>query len=336
VTKSGAGKWVLSGANTFSGTTRSGAGTLGVGNTLALQKSTLDMNSADSGAVSFESSITAATIGGLTGSRNLTLENSNSSAVAASVGNNNASTTYSGQLSGNGSLTKVGTGTLTLTANNTYGGPTTINGGTLKANNTSGSATGTGAIVVNSGGTLAGTGAVTGAVTVNSGGTLSPGASVESLNMGALTFTGTSTLLAEIDSTYNAWNADLINANGDLSIAPTATLTLVDVGSPQNVVLGNMKFTLISYAGAWLGNTAFANAPDDSIVPLGVNQYVINYDDSTGGSNFGGGIYGDGINPHFVTLTAIPEASPMLLGALVCSVIGLAYGGRKYIAGRAA
>ena len=46
VTKSGAGKWVFAGANTYTGDTRSGAGTLGVGNSLALQKSTLDMNSA--------------------------------------------------------------------------------------------------------------------------------------------------------------------------------------------------------------------------------------------------------------------------------------------------
>ena len=235
-----------------------------------------------------------------------------------------AATTYSGQLSGSGSLTKVGTGTLTLTGDSSYGGGTAINGGTLKANNTTGSATGSGAVTVNSGGTLAGTGAITGAVTVNSGGKLSPGASIESLNMGALTFSGTSTFDYEIDTTYNislAAAADLVNANGNLSIAGTAILNLIELGSPTNVVQGNTKYTLISYAGTW-DNGTFAGRPDDSIVSLGVNQYMINYNDITGGSNFGGGLYGDGINPHFVTLTAIPEASPVLLGGLVCIVAG--------------
>ena len=46
VTKSGTGTWTLSGANTYSGSTRSGAGTLVVANSSALQNSTLDMNSA--------------------------------------------------------------------------------------------------------------------------------------------------------------------------------------------------------------------------------------------------------------------------------------------------
>ena len=47
-----------------------------------------------------------------------------------------------------GKITKDGTGTLTLTGSNLYTGVTTITAGTILANNTSGSGTGTGAITI--------------------------------------------------------------------------------------------------------------------------------------------------------------------------------------------
>jgi autotransporter-associated beta strand protein len=119
----------LNAANTFSGTLRSRLSTapasiLKIGDPLALQNATLDMNAADTGSVNLNN--LNATLGALTGSRNLSLGSG-----AVSIGNNHASTTYSGILSGSGSLVKTGNGTLTLSGANSYSSGTTITSGTL-------------------------------------------------------------------------------------------------------------------------------------------------------------------------------------------------------------
>ena len=69
------------------------------------------------------------------------------------VGSNNLSTTVSGTISGN-ALTKIGTGTLVLSAANPFSGGTTISGGTIAAaNQTAGvvNAIGTGAVTLDGG-----------------------------------------------------------------------------------------------------------------------------------------------------------------------------------------
>ena len=51
--------------------------------------------------------------------------------VALSVGNNNTDTAFTGGITGPGSLTKIGGGTLTLAGTDDYTGGTTVLGGTL-------------------------------------------------------------------------------------------------------------------------------------------------------------------------------------------------------------
>ena len=133
LTKLGGGTLMLQGANTFSGPATINSGILNLSNSNALQASTVAPNG---GSVAFDQSVTgdAFTFGGLTGSGNLSLQNNAAipAPIALTVGDNNSSTTYSGALSGPGSLTKVGTGTLVLSGSNGYTGATTVSGGMLE------------------------------------------------------------------------------------------------------------------------------------------------------------------------------------------------------------
>ena len=127
LTMAGSGTLILGAANTYSGNTLISSGTLQLAHPLALQNSTLDTSG--SGCLSFGGQ-TAATLGGLLGPGSLSLTNTASAAVALTVGADNASTTYSGGLSGGGaSLIKTGTGTLAVSGSNTYDGGTTVNSG---------------------------------------------------------------------------------------------------------------------------------------------------------------------------------------------------------------
>ena len=75
----------------------------------------------------------------------------------ATVDTNANTVTLSGVLSagaGSGGLTKLGTGTLILSGNNTYTGGTLVDAGTLRATNFAGNGLGTGPVTVNSGAML--------------------------------------------------------------------------------------------------------------------------------------------------------------------------------------
>ncbi|EPK6620449.1 autotransporter outer membrane beta-barrel domain-containing protein [Serratia marcescens] len=84
---------------------------------------------------------------------------------------------WSNDISGHGGLTKEGMGTLVLTGNNTYSGPTLVNQGRLAVNGSV-----TSAVSVQSGGIVGGSGTV-GSLTARRGGTVAPGNSIGTLNV---------------------------------------------------------------------------------------------------------------------------------------------------------
>jgi autotransporter-associated beta strand protein len=250
--------------------------------------------------------------------------------------------TISGEISlGAGSLTKLQGGTWTLSGSNSYSGGTTISGGTLKANNSTGSATGSGAVTINSGGTLAGSGAVAGNVSANGGGNVSPGNSIESLAVGGdLSLAAASTFVVEIDTTAPLTpNSDLLTVGGALNIAPGALIDFADIAATSQLLADTTKLTLMAYnTGAWnlgLFTSALDSSliGDDSLVTIGANTYIFDYNDTIAGGNFASD---SSMFDTFVTLTAVPEPTAFLFGSLGCGLLGLGYLRRKYVARRAA
>ncbi|MDP1587062.1 MAG: autotransporter-associated beta strand repeat-containing protein [Prosthecobacter sp.] len=140
INKTGAGILRLGNANTHSGATTVGEGMIIAANALALQNSTVTLNIAEG--LQFASGITDFTFGSLAGNATgtLVLEDAVAQAVNLTVGGNNATSTYSGTISGDGTLVKTGTGILTLSgsAANTYSGLTTVNNGVLLLNKSTG------------------------------------------------------------------------------------------------------------------------------------------------------------------------------------------------------
>ena len=143
----------LSGANTYNGATLLRSSKLVLANALALQNSTFSLAATPPAgtALEFDGSVGGAfTFGGLSGSTGFDLVDKADNPVALSVGNNHASTVFSGVLGGSGSLIKIGDGILTLQGANAYTGGTTINKGTL-ALGAAGVLPSNGAVTINDG-----------------------------------------------------------------------------------------------------------------------------------------------------------------------------------------
>ncbi len=177
LTKLGAGTLILSGFNSYSGGTIVSAGTL-QGDTTSLQG-----NITNNSSIVFDQAIPG---------------------------------TYTGSISGNGSMTKLAAGTLTLTGNSTYIGGTTVAAGELAVNGSI-----LGPVLLQSGATLSGSGQV-GSLT--SQGIVAPGGtSIATLTVnGDYDQTGSATLRAQINP---AGQGDRINATGSAAVDGALIIT---------------------------------------------------------------------------------------------------------------
>jgi autotransporter-associated beta strand protein len=130
LTKNGTGNLTLAASNGFSGNATLNDGVVTLANSAALANAMVYVDGEDN-ALGYDAGLVSATIGGLRGSAALLLEDAVSAGVELRVGNNSADSTYSGTLSGVGSLTKIGTGTLNLSGTNAFTGGTSVEAGLL-------------------------------------------------------------------------------------------------------------------------------------------------------------------------------------------------------------
>jgi len=251
VQKTGTGEVELTGGNTYAGGTTISAGSLR-GDAISLQG---NIDVASGAEVIFEHNVDDAYSGNLTGAGKFTKEGTGTLTLSgantisgqstldmgalqgsfSSIPRNLSSSTlettlvtfehdddgtYAGSISGGADVTKIGTGTLTLSGNNTYEGVTTVSAGTLRAgpqnlpNETTSSIVNNAALVFNSSGAGTYYGAISGI------------GSLEKVGSGALSLSGDHTYIGTTSIT-----AGRLNVDGSLGV-----LSAVDVGA--SAVLG--------------------------------------------------------------------------------------------------
>jgi len=248
----------------------------------------------------------------------------NNSSQALVLGGVTTGNTVTGVISNGATLTganaisvaKTNSSTWTLSGNSTYTGTTAVLGGILNVNGDNSAATG--AVTV-AGGSLGGTGSLGGAITVGTGGTIIPGASIGTLTgTQSVSFTDGSTYGFEINSA--SVTADLLRVGTNLNLSGTVTLALTDLSSstliPQNTVL-----SLVNYAGSWngglltFGGTTLA---DGDQFTFGVNQFLIDYNSTTQGSNVT-----TPVGANYLNLVAVPEPTITLAALASLGLAGL-------------
>ncbi|MGC3992464.1 MAG: autotransporter-associated beta strand repeat-containing protein [Chthoniobacteraceae bacterium] len=262
-TISGAGTTTLSNANTYTGKTYVNVGTVMAGADtsfgVAPSSVTADQLNLNGGTIKLAGAFNFATNRGITlGNNGGTIDTNGFDSTYAGVIAGGVTGTTSANTSYGFGLTKNGSGTLTLTGTNTYGGTTVINGGTVSVSSLAtetasggvasgiGSAPNTAQYLVFNGGTLQYTGAAT---TTDRRFTLgSSGGTIDASGSGALTWAG------------NTGSGGTVSNVISISGTGNRTLTLTGSSTASNVLgiaLGDSstsgKSSLVKNgAGTWV------------------------------------------------------------------------------------
>lgn len=268
------------------------AGTVAfAGNAQAANAKIANQNGAN---VSLADAASKTSVGSLSGAGTVALGNK-----TLSEGNLNLNDTISGLISGvGGGLEKVGTGILTLTADNTFTGATSVLKGVLLINGDQSAATGATSVASNA--TLGGEGTLGANVTVADNGHLAPGKDLNSvgvLTMNNLTLAENS----QLDFQFGKSNVpdakdplnDLLVVNGDLTLDGRLNIT-----QPPGGKFDIGVYRVINYSGNLINHSLlFGNVPDtanqlyiqtsvaNQVNLVNTSGLLLNFWDGTGGND---------------------------------------------------
>jgi autotransporter-associated beta strand protein len=221
-------------------------------------------------------------------------------------------------------LTKTGTGTITLSGNNTYTGATSVNAGTLVVN---GSFAAGSVVSVGVNGTLGGTGTINGATTIFGAHTPGNSPGIQTFASNLAYEGGNSTVQWELvgNTTANQPNPDAVYdqiiVGGDLDFTDTTELDLVFNGTGSTVLWSNgfwgsnQTWTLYDVAGSTTGFLAGFSLNPSAWLDSGSNSLA----SVRSGASFNVSQSGSDILINYV---AVPE--PATIAILAGGVIGLA------------
>jgi autotransporter-associated beta strand protein len=302
--KAGAGTLTLTGANTYAGGTAVLGGLVAIAGPGPLGTGTLTLNG-----------------GGLQATAATTLAGPVTLAGAGTLDTQAFNVSLSGAIGGPGSLTKIGTGTLTLTGANTYAGGTSVLGGLVAVAGPG--PLGSGTLTLNGGGlqasanaTLAVPIALPGAGTINTQ-AFNVTASGSITGVGSLTKTGTGTLTLSGASTYSGGTTVLggllsvagsgplgsgaltLNGGG-LQAAANATLAM-PISLPGTGTVDTQGFNL-NVSGGISGAGSLTKTGTGTLTLAGANTFAGGATVATGTLALAGG-------------AALPDAAPITVSA---------------------
>lgn len=358
LSKAGAGTWALKGNNTFAGTITVNGGTLGIGHDNALSSGALTLTAgslaAVGGARTINNAIASINSGfifsgtedlsltatmsmadnktlyntvapGKTltlGAMNLAGTSGTRTTILAGTGDTTVTGVVANGAAGAGALTMAGRGTLTLKGANTFTGSTTIQGGTLLVDHSTGSLP-AGSALNFGGSTTYGSGMLTlqgasggastqtlGALTIFNNATATGGSTIKLVGVGggsmALTL-GDSWARSGAEGTTMSGTLNIDLSSGNATLASNPPL------NANGVVGGNIGMAFVTVTDAT--KTGFATVSDGKVVryegatTLGAGTG--NYDDRL--LHFQTKVGDAGYVASVLTLTA---ASPVFLGTL--------------------